>query len=137
MSAITWPPALAEIGKRLSPPPEVGECDVMSWARSRHCPSAKYLQRVTTARYYCHGDEDEREPGTYYCRRRDLFLGAEHFGKPLKPWNIGERPPTHHEQLQLDERAFHQSMAAGDFLPGTYRPKTPRNIVAGIAAVHA
>jgi len=131
VSGCNWPPALASEGERLQPSAAVGECDVMQWERSRHRPSLAYLARVSTARYYCHGDEREGEPGVYFCRRRDLFLGAAYFAEPLPPRNLGERPPTHGELLRDDERAFYSALAAGDLLPGTYRPRQAPNIVSG------
>lgn len=37
---------------------------------------------ATTSRYYLHGDESEDSPGSYFCKKCDVFLPEAHFSTP-------------------------------------------------------
>ena len=45
---------------------------------------------VDRPRYFVHGDEDDEQPGQYYCEFCDRFEPAEHF-RPAHPDDNGER----------------------------------------------
>lgn len=100
----------------------------MAAGHSRHRPSAAYMARITTLRHYLHGDEHEKERGTFYCRACDLFLGIDHFsgGHPGTPWG-----DSHEEIHAQDRRAFLAGIRGGDYIPGVYRPEDAPNCVAG------
>lgn len=68
-------------------------------------------------RRYLHGDQDERNPTTYYCAECDVFGTPDHFEKPHRVKH-GERA------LQAIER-FQRSPS--DFTSIGYRPESPPN----------
>ena len=37
---------------------------------------------INNPRYHLHGDEAEDSPGTYYCKKCDVFFTEDHFKKP-------------------------------------------------------
>lgn len=70
-------------------------------------------------RRYLHGDQDERNPATYYCAECDFFGTPDHFGQP-------HRVPHGERALRAIER-FQRSPS--DFTSIGYRPENPPNVL--------
>lgn len=87
------------------------------------------MARVTTLRIHLHGDEHERDAGTYLCRVCDLFRPSSHFDSPHGHSANNSRPHSHVEIYNEHRREFLTNMRRGKYIPGAYRPEAAPNCV--------